>query len=424
MKKEVVVVGGGIGGLAATALLAEEGLDVLLLERRQRLGGRAASFQHKPGYIVDWGIHMCRYGEDGEAAETLRRLGIELDFKSPARKYHIYDDGKLKTTLGKGKELFSFSTIKILLKFLLKISDDVEELLDKPVEKWVSKNVEDKELKKLFWMLSSSLLISPYDKYKASMGEMVRTLRRMLRAGEGGAYPAGGWRTIIGNLRDVAEKAGAEIRTETEVDSVIVEDETAKGVKVSGETIKAKDVVLGIRHQKIDQLIDSKHLTKEYLQKSKSLTPTAGISFDIGTSRKVTDMKGLILSTDLPLLGMVTSNIDPKVSPLGEQLMTFLFIHTPKEMKDKKFVKQKIKEYRKILHQMIPGLKENKEWERVLRMKCVDGSALTTDQHYKVRPGVESPIDNLYFASDTCGVPGGGGDISFRAARKCADLIY
>lgn len=424
MEYETIVIGGGLGGLATTALLAEKDLDVLLLERRQRLGGRAASFQHKPGYIVDWGIHMCRYGEDGEAAKTLRKLGVELDFKSPASKYHIYEDGELKTTLSKGKELLSLSSIITIIKFLLKIGADVEDLLDLSIDKWVSENTENKELKKLFWMLSTSLLISPHDKYDASMGEMVRTLRRMLRAGEGGAYPVGGWKTIIDNLQEIAEEKGAEIRTETQVDKVIVENETARGVKIGEKTIEAENIVLGIRHQNIEQLIDPKHLTENYLEKSKKLTPTAGISFDIGTSNKVTDLNGLILSTELPLLGMITSNIDPSVSPTGKQLMTFLFVHHPEEMKDKKFAKQKIEEYRKELHQMIPGLEKNKEWERVLRMKCVDGSALTTEQHYKKRPEVETPIENLYFASDTCAVPGGGGDISFQAARKCADLIH
>ncbi|HEV7797143.1 MAG TPA: FAD-dependent oxidoreductase [Pyrinomonadaceae bacterium] len=44
MDHEVVVVGGGIGGLTVAALLAQRGLDVCLLEREPRLGGCGASF--------------------------------------------------------------------------------------------------------------------------------------------------------------------------------------------------------------------------------------------------------------------------------------------------------------------------------------------------------------------------------------------
>jgi len=41
-KKTAVVVGGGIAGLATSALLAKAGMDVKLFESRDSLGGRAA----------------------------------------------------------------------------------------------------------------------------------------------------------------------------------------------------------------------------------------------------------------------------------------------------------------------------------------------------------------------------------------------
>jgi len=45
MNCEVLVVGGGIGGLTVAALLAQRGLDVCLLERESQVGGCAASFE-------------------------------------------------------------------------------------------------------------------------------------------------------------------------------------------------------------------------------------------------------------------------------------------------------------------------------------------------------------------------------------------
>src|SRR5579863_3213422 len=44
MDGHVVVVGGGLAGLAATAALAQRGLRVTLFESRPRWGGRASSF--------------------------------------------------------------------------------------------------------------------------------------------------------------------------------------------------------------------------------------------------------------------------------------------------------------------------------------------------------------------------------------------
>lgn len=54
---DVIVVGGGIGGLTAAALLAKAGKTVLLAERHDRPGGYAHGFRRKR-YIFDAGVHL------------------------------------------------------------------------------------------------------------------------------------------------------------------------------------------------------------------------------------------------------------------------------------------------------------------------------------------------------------------------------
>jgi uncharacterized protein with NAD-binding domain and iron-sulfur cluster len=59
MAKRVVIIGGGFAGLAAGVRLCERGFEVLLLERRNHLGGRAYSFiDAKTGDVVDNGQHL------------------------------------------------------------------------------------------------------------------------------------------------------------------------------------------------------------------------------------------------------------------------------------------------------------------------------------------------------------------------------
>jgi C-3',4' desaturase CrtD len=57
MDCEVVVVGGGIGGLTVAALLAQRGIDVCLLEREPNVGGCAATFE-KFGYSFEQGYGL------------------------------------------------------------------------------------------------------------------------------------------------------------------------------------------------------------------------------------------------------------------------------------------------------------------------------------------------------------------------------
>ena len=80
MTHEVVVVGGGFGGLTVAALLAARGVDVCLLERESRAGGCAGSFK-KFGYHFETGAGL--YAAWGPK-EIHQRVFAELPVSPPA----------------------------------------------------------------------------------------------------------------------------------------------------------------------------------------------------------------------------------------------------------------------------------------------------------------------------------------------------
>ena len=43
---DVIVIGSGIGGIASATLLAKAGYKTLLIESKERLGGRFSTIQH------------------------------------------------------------------------------------------------------------------------------------------------------------------------------------------------------------------------------------------------------------------------------------------------------------------------------------------------------------------------------------------
>lgn len=103
MDCEVVVVGGGIGGLTVAALLAARGVDVCLLERESRVGGCVTSFEKfgysfEPGYglYASWqpnGIHSRVFSELPVEAPEVRLL-------EPGYVVRLPDQSQISLTTG------------------------------------------------------------------------------------------------------------------------------------------------------------------------------------------------------------------------------------------------------------------------------------------------------------------------------------
>jgi monoamine oxidase len=72
---DVIVIGAGIAGLAAMQRLAAAGMDVLVLEARERLGGRIFTQEHN-GYPVELGAEFV-HGRPTEMLEIIRSAGLK-----------------------------------------------------------------------------------------------------------------------------------------------------------------------------------------------------------------------------------------------------------------------------------------------------------------------------------------------------------
>ena len=89
----VVVVGGGLAGLAAAAGLLDAGLAVTILEGRRRAGGRAASFDDPvSGGLVDARQHVAM-GCCTNFLDLCRRAGLEHALRRDRTLWFIGPDG-------------------------------------------------------------------------------------------------------------------------------------------------------------------------------------------------------------------------------------------------------------------------------------------------------------------------------------------
>src|SRR5919199_546730 len=83
-ERDVVVVGGGHNGLACAAYLARAGMDVLVLERRDVLGGAAVTEEPWPGYRISTASYVVSLMPPRIVAElALPRFGYRVSIVEP-----------------------------------------------------------------------------------------------------------------------------------------------------------------------------------------------------------------------------------------------------------------------------------------------------------------------------------------------------
>lgn len=273
MVTRATVIGGGIAGLATAALLAHEGYNVRLLERGERLGGRAGCIE-RDGFRFDTGPSW--YLMPGVFEHFFNLLGTstqeQLELRSLNPSYRVFSEreGCSSTRMvdvpqGKDCVLEHFETIEAgsahtLEKYLasaqnaaqmaeryflynpftrlrnlaapevLRALPRLTSLLGTSLETFVARRFSDPLLRQILGYPAVFLGTDP------SRAPAMYHLMSSLDLGNGVQYPMGGFWGIVQRLAALAAEAGVTIIEDLEVTEILTRRErgrlTVEGLRV------------------------------------------------------------------------------------------------------------------------------------------------------------------------------------------------
>src|SRR6476620_9757679 len=86
----VAIIGAGAAGLGAAHALKDSGLSTIVLEARDRVGGRAHTIQAAPGIIFDLGCGWLHSADQNSFVQIARRLDFEINKDLPPWRERAY----------------------------------------------------------------------------------------------------------------------------------------------------------------------------------------------------------------------------------------------------------------------------------------------------------------------------------------------
>jgi phytoene dehydrogenase-like protein len=443
---DVVVIGAGAAGLSAGALLAKEGKSVLVCEKSPYLGGRALAVDDQ-GYKVNIGGHLIEDGGSG-ITKIFENVGKKLIHGKVNADMPVWDHEKNQWGSIKDRYSTDKTELKKVIKALVGTSwEELDKWDDRNLREWLQQYTNDQGVIDLFEFISvlECLTDEPWD-HSASDNLFVRKMHyEEKHMAAYSCWPGQGWDGIWQDLADACREHGGEIRLNTQVSRVIIENREVRGVEIPREplinplemqevdVIETPCVISTLPVWNVLNVVPENELPDWYAGQIRHLSQdkfrVSWLGLYIATEEPVYhyDPKELATWVHDPVAGLpgfffTQSNMDPSTAPEGKHLHVMGGVIPGRMGRDKKWVRETFDKFEQGMGIMYPAL-QKPVWKRrtlvfdpafgVIQKPCLVGS---------YRPHWRAPnIDGLYFASETFKSRGIGVDRAARAALTCVE---
>jgi phytoene dehydrogenase-like protein len=406
---DVVVVGGGLTGLAAATVLARGGLTVSVVECAADMGGRARTLT-RDGFHLNLGAHAL---SRGPGLEVLRELGVPVSGAAPAlRGAFALDRGRLRTLPVGPLSLLTTGLLALpervqAARFLSAIPRlDTRRLQASTVSEWL----DDLRLRPGVRRLIRALVrLSTYADCPDRMSAGAAATQLALAASRGVLYVDGGWQTLVDGLIAAARSAGVRLQPRRAVRRVVG---AAGGVRVlmqDGQGLDASSVVMATPPSVVSATVEGARVPL--------VEPLRVACLDVALRRLPRPSARFALGIDRPLYLSVHS-ATARLAPEGGaliHLMQYLDGAPPASGI----------ELEGLLDRMQPGWRKDAVHVRFLPEMTVSAALVSAD-----RGGLAGRIDvdglgvpRVWVAGDWVGATGMLADASLASARRAAEAI-
>lgn len=421
----VVIVGGGIAGLAASVYLARAGKTVTIFERRRTLGGRAVT-QLRHGYRFNLGPHAVY--REGAGSTVYRELGVPIRGGSPPNDGTAVRGGEHYALPASGMGVLTTGLLGAkgkteLAALMLRIkSMDLTKFTSMTVREWLDGHISDDRLREVVQMFMRVATYAADDRQSAAVA-----LKQLRIAQDGVIYVDEGWQKIVDSLHSSAVTAGVnfitsahvvrvdhdgavrgielgELELDNTLDTVSMQLPSLQSDGERGTRIPADTVLLAIEPEGVQSLVNDLQLPE--------MEPVVAACLDVALSKLPAPKEKLAFGVDRPFYFSVHSEW-AQLTPKGGAL-----IHAAKYRKRGDDVSKM--ELEAWLDSLQPGWRDVLVHERYLPSMTVSNALVTPGMS---RPEVTTQIKGLYVAGDWVGGEGILSDAALSSARAAAHAI-
>jgi phytoene desaturase len=378
MQRSVVIIGGGIGGLALACKLGKAGYKVTVLEKNGQLGGRAGQLKAE-GYTFDTGPtwllmpdvfeqYFNGLGEDLRDhlelmqlspsyrvyfGSTRQHIDISTDQNKNKRIFESWEPGageRLGAYLAHSKYAYDATVQRLAYRNYDSLADlvraasaDVRRLhVLSSLHGHVNRYFKDPRLQRLFEYPAVFLGTSPY--------ELPAAYCMLSHADftQGVFYPRGGIYKLVEALVGIGRKHGVTYKTRTPVTKILIRNGQARGVVANGKNLSADIVISNADlHHTEYELTDRKYRDHSAAYWRRRKTSPSALLMYLGVNRRYDSLlhhtllfsddwqdnfKQIFGSLELPdnpsLYICAPSKTDPTTAPKGHESI-FVLVPLP-----------------------------------------------------------------------------------------------